>query len=68
MLDRYGVYLRLDRAACSLLGVSAAAAVGSVGFARVPDGPDEVWWLEQRPEVTRTPLVCRLGRAETGVR
>ena len=65
VLDRCGRYLRIDEAACSLLGISAVDAVGSVAFARIPDGPDEVWWLEERSEVTRTPLVCSLSRGNT---
>lgn len=66
VLDQDGNYLRLDHVACEWLGVSAAESVGRAGFARVPDGPDEVWWLEERPEVARVPLICRMVQAETG--
>ena len=65
VLDGRGVYLRVDQAACSILGIGAASALGSASSARIPDGPDEVWWLEQRPELTPAPLVCRLVRGET---
>lgn len=64
VLDRHGTYFRIDQTACSLLDVSAATAVGSIGFAQIPDGPDEVWWLEERPEVTRTPLICSLTHVD----
>ena len=68
VLDRHGIYLELDEGAGLLLGVSAAESLGSVSFARVPAGPDEVWWLEQRPEVTSVPLVCHVFRGETSER
>ena len=65
VLDRHGLYLELDEAAALLLGVSAEESLGSVSFARIPAGPDEVWWVEQHPEVTSVPLVCQVFRGET---
>ena len=68
VLDRHGIYLELDEAAGLLLGVGVEESLGSVSFARIPVGPDEVWWLEQRPEVTLVPLVCHVFRGETSER
>jgi signal transduction histidine kinase len=65
VLDRRGIYLELDEAACLLLGVSAAESLGSVSFARTPVGPDEVWWLEHRQETTSVPLVCHIFRGQS---
>jgi signal transduction histidine kinase len=68
VLDRHGAYLGIDEAACSLLGVTSRESIGTASFARIPVDADEVWWLEQRPEVTGTPLVCRVVRGEDGGR
>jgi signal transduction histidine kinase len=65
IVDRHGTYLELDEVAGMLLGVSAVESLGSVSFARIPVGPDEVWWLEQRPEVTSIPQVCHVFQGET---
>jgi signal transduction histidine kinase len=64
VLDRHGIYLELDEVACRLLGVSAEEPPGTVSFARIPVGPDEVWWVERRPEVTSAPLMCQVSRGE----
>jgi signal transduction histidine kinase len=59
-LDRHGNYLQLDNTARDILGPRAANAPGSASFARIPADAHEVWWLEQRPEITLVPLVCCL--------
>jgi hypothetical protein len=63
VLDRDGKYLELDETTRKILG----SKVGSVSFARVPADAQEVrevWWLEQRPEITPSPLVCQLVATE----
>jgi signal transduction histidine kinase len=60
VLDQQGIYLELDETAGGLLGLRAADALGSASFARIPADAEEVWWLEQRPEITPVPLVCCL--------
>jgi hypothetical protein len=62
LLDRHGSYLRLDEEACSRLGVRAAELTARKSFVTIPVGPTEVWWLEQRAEVTDVPLLCHLRR------
>jgi signal transduction histidine kinase len=64
VLDQHGIYLELDDTARDLLGLrgpGAADAVGSAGFAPNPADAHEVWWLEQRREITPVPLVCSLA-------
>jgi len=60
VLDRHGRYLELDETAGRLLGLSTERARGLASFARIPADAEEVWWREQRPEVTPRPLVCSL--------
>jgi hypothetical protein len=63
VLDRDGKYLELDETTRKILG----SKVGSVSFARVPADAQEVrevWWLEQRPEITPSPLACQLVATE----
>ena len=59
-MDRQSVYLELDEAAGRLLGLRPADVLGSASFARIPADAEEVWWLEQQPEITPVPLVCCL--------
>jgi signal transduction histidine kinase len=62
VLDSRGICLELDERAREILGPLAEHGPGSASFARIPADADtqEVWWLEQRPEITRVPLACRL--------
>jgi signal transduction histidine kinase len=68
VLDEQGAYLGIDDAACATLGVDPSKSIGSRCFATPPVDLDEVWWLEERPEVTDAPLLCRVVRRETGDR
>jgi signal transduction histidine kinase len=61
VLDRHGIYLKLDETVRRLLGQATGQAVGLASFARIPAETGELWWLEQRPEVTRVPLACSLA-------
>lgn len=68
VLDRQGIYRELDETAGRLLGLRAADGLGSASFARIPADAAEVWWLEQRPEITPIPLVCCLAPDSTSDR
>jgi signal transduction histidine kinase len=68
VLDQHGAYLSIDDAACAMLRIEPPESIGSRCFAKLPVDLDEVWWLEERPEVTDAPLLCRLVRGEAGHR
>jgi hypothetical protein len=53
---------------CALLGAEPGELLDAVSFARVPSGPNDIWWLEQDSDRTPEPLICRMVLDEAGDR
>lgn len=64
IVDGSGLYLEVSELMCSLLGRNRQDLLGTRSFVRIPNGPDECWWIEERIKVDSFPLVCALTRDE----